>query len=560
MASKPDTHELLARVAELEGENALLKSESEAAAEANVRAAMRLLEISEQRKRELAIQKDNLEGALRAAGEANRLKDEFLAMVSHELRTPMNGILGTLSLIEPESLGSSDRENITTAVRSGRALLSLIEDLLDFSRIHTAQLECEPTRTNLLEAVETAAVIAAEGRRQAVDFGVFWPGELPRYGLTDGHRVRQVLGNLLSNAFKFTESGCVALHVERREDGEGIRFVVADSGCGIESEYLPKIFDPFTQADLFRTRRAGGTGLGLAISHEIVTALGGTIRIDTKVGEGTKVFVDLPIAVVDNSAAAPSRHGRVACIVESELEWQCLLAHYSACGMLVDRLARLDAVSQHDLVVVDPGALAPDDASLLELDTSLTQVVVISPSTSTEATAGSSMIEAETLSDGVRTIDRPLLPSKLWQLVEHHSRSARKRDESDALGLAKRRVLIVEDNVINQKVLQRMVERCGCVATIASDGVEALDRAFAEAFDAVLMDCQMPRLDGYSATRELRRTQGPNATVPIIAVTANAMPADRVRCTEAGMDDFLAKPVELGQLEACLARHLSPVA
>ncbi len=504
---------------------------------------------------------------------ANRAKSEFLANMSHELRTPMNGVMGMASLLLDTELSDEQRDFAETINQSANSLLTLLNDILDLSKIEAGRLTLDPVAMNLREAVEeVATLLGVRASQKGLTFSARVAPSLPEQVLGDPGRFRQVLTNLVGNAIKFTEAGQVRVDLapERREGRLlTVRLRIEDTGIGIPASKLEHIFDKFTQADASTTRRYGGTGLGLAICRELVELMGGRIGVESSLGKGSTFWCSLPfeVAASDNPPAPRRLSGQQVLLVAAEPTERAIVeellasegATVVAVGTSGDALHRLDAAATTSQPF---HALVTEAAQVDGLIASLcyrpehqpVRLVVI------DAVSHRADSRVVGLGDRASVVIRPLRQRDLLDAIGRRGpRGARARDITPAresrLGPA--RILLVEDSPVNQKVALSMLHRLGCRADIACDGAEAIEKLAGTAYDLVLMDGQMPRMDGFTATRALRereRTQGGH--VPVIAMTAHAMPGDRERCVAAGMDDYLTKPVSRDALAAVLSRWI----
>jgi signal transduction histidine kinase/CheY-like chemotaxis protein len=528
------------------------------------------------------------------AESANRAKGEFLANMSHEVRTPMTGVLGMTGLLLDSGLSPEQREYVRIIQSSGQALLTIINDILDFSRIEAGRLTIDPIPFDLTGAVEeTVALISEKAREKGIELIVRYAPDVPRRVVGDAGRIRQVLMNLVGNALKFTHEGHVLINVERLDGDRAsarIRISVEDTGIGIDPDKIDYVFDKFTQADGSITRRYGGTGLGLAISKQLVELMGGHITANSAPGSGSTFAFTLSLPIDEHEpigapATANLSDVRVLVLHHHDKARAVLCEQLSAWGARsagaatgAAALAELRAAHESG----DPYriALVADDlvdesvealAVAIKGQASLCDVCLVM------LTALGAQGDAERLrSVGFDAyITSPTRPSQLsgvlsavWSMKQHGAREvlvtrhtikeARAREAApDPNERPRATVLVAEDNVVNQRVAIRLLEMLGCRVDVAGSGVEALKRLESVRYDLVFMDCQMPEMDGYEATREIRRREARTGSrTPIVAMTGHALPDDRARCADAGMDDFLCKPVRREAFADVIARHV----
>ena len=532
---------------------------------------------------------DDERRAREAAEAASRARGAFLATVSHEIRTPMNAILGMAHLALQGTLEPRQRHYVETVHRSAESLLGIINDILDFSKIEAGRLELEHIEFDLADVLDSLARLVG---MRAEDKGlelVFDPSPaLPRRLIGDPSRLGQVLINLANNAVKFTEQGevVVRLRVQERDHGSAVlRFEVQDTGIGMDERQLAQLFRPYTQGDASMSRRFGGTGLGLAISRQLVTLMGGELDVLSAPGQGSTfsftVRVDLqPAPAAPVGIDEDLRGTRVLVVDDNATARHALIGMLHAMGLRSEAADgaehALELLAQCDregapchLALIDWKMPGMDGVECLR---ALAGAHLVQPPATVLMVAGTARDEVEprlaayALAPGA-WLTKPAVPSSLLDACHgalgRSVRPVRRNEQADAALQAHQaqlrgaRVLVVEDNAINQEIARELLSRAGLSVTVADDGQQALDIVVREAFDAVLMDCEMPVMDGYTAVG-LLRTHGSQHRLPIIAMTANAMAGDRERALRAGMDDYIGKPIRVPEMFATLARWIPP--
>jgi CheY-like chemotaxis protein len=504
----------------------------------------------------------------------------------------MNGVIGMTGLLLDTDLTLRQREYAETVRRSGEDLLSLINEILDYSKIEAGKMDTESCPFDLCEVIEEVNdLLATEADAKAIDLLLEYPARTPRKFIGDGARIRQVVTNLVGNAIKFTSRGHVLVSVDCGEHDTGsprMRISVRDTGVGIPQEKIGLLFEKFSQVDGSSTRRHGGTGLGLAISKRIVNLMGGSIGVESRLGQGSTFWFDLTLRPdTQPHAALPAAADisglRALVLGDNEVNRRVLHEQIAGWGMrngsfatgeqaLQAMRAAQEAGDPYQFALLDclpRGADGMGFARTIRSDPSLRGCVIVM------STCIAQYLEASRTPGGVidACLSKPVRQSQLFNTlasawarrqgtkVSGSPRAIPKAADLRHAATAKfagcnGRILVVEDNAVNQKVARRLLEKLGLHADVAANGREAVEMSALVPYGVILMDCQMPEMDGYEATREIRRREGAARQVAVIAMTADAMAGSRERCLEAGMDDYISKPVKLDELFAALSRWL----